>query len=62
MGMVTKELVDAERLNCGSMEMNTWYNLRSINCKQDGYDVFNYLRKAMGMAMERRLLLGDGNY
>ncbi|KAK8822543.1 hypothetical protein WA577_005705, partial [Blastocystis sp. JDR] len=58
-GLVTKELVEANRLDCGKLEINTWYALRNIHCSQDGYDVFYYLRKTMNRIMERRLLLTD---
>lgn len=61
MGLVTKELVEANRLDCGKTEINTWYALRNIHCLQDGYDVFYYLRKTMNRIMERRLLLTDGS-
>lgn len=60
-GLVTKELVEANRLDCGKLEINTWYALRNIHCLQDGYDEFYYLRKTMNRIMERRLLLTDGS-
>ena len=59
-GMLTDACVEREELYCDSLVLYELTSLKNVHCRKDGHDVYEYLKRSLNVAMEKKVLHREG--